>query len=131
MAEYLVLLSNGRDSPELIGTTSLRCCWDVRTGDLGIVLDRPHWGNGYSGERAAAMLELAFETLGLELVTACYNDGNTKSKRAIEKYVEQFGGQYDGLLRNWVKMDASRIDDVHRYSISREQYFNNRTLDER
>jgi RimJ/RimL family protein N-acetyltransferase len=109
------------DSDRLAGTTNLHFDWGRRTAELGIWLRKPFWGRGYSGERAAALLELAFERLDLELVGASHQDGNEQSRRAIEKYVERFGGQYDGLLRNFVPR-GDEVRDLHRYTISQEQY---------
>ena len=65
---------------------------------------------------------MVFDRLDLELVSASYIDGNEKSRRAITKYVERYGGQYEGHLRNWLPMTDS-VADVHRYTISREEYF--------
>ena len=88
---------------------------------MGMWLRKPFWGRGYSGERAAALLEVAFERLDLELVAVDHQAGNEKSERAIRKYVEAHGGQYDGVLRNWVPMDEG-VDDLHRYTVTREQW---------
>ncbi|AGB17412.1 acetyltransferase, ribosomal protein N-acetylase [Halovivax ruber XH-70] len=121
-AEYVVRPKAGEDSAgKLAGLTTLSCEWDRRTGRLGLILGKPFWGRGYSGERAAALMELAFDRLDLELVTAGHNDGNEKSKRAIQRYIEAHGGQYDGVLRNWVPMD-DEVADLHRYTVTREQY---------
>lgn len=121
-AQYVVRPADGEDGAgELAGVTLLKCQWERRTGQLGLLLRKPFWGRGYSGERAAALLELAFERLDLELATAGHNEGNERSRRAIEKYVDAHGGQYDGVLRNWVPMDDG-VDDLHRYTITREQY---------
>ena len=68
-----------------------------------------------------ALLRLAFDRLDLELVAIGYEDGNEKSKRAIEKFVETVGGQYDGVLRNRTPL-GDEIADHHRYTVTREQY---------
>ena len=121
-AEYVVRPKDGEDGAgELAGRTGLFCEWDRRAGRLGLILAKPFWGRGYSGERAAALLELAFDRLDLEVVAAGYHEGNEKSKRAIETYVDAHGGQYDGVLRNWVPVNG-RVDDLHRYTVLREQY---------
>lgn len=121
-AEYVVRPSDGEaGAGEIAGLTELGCEWERRTGQLGLILRKPFWGRGYSAERATALIELAFERLDLELVTAGHNEGNEKSKRAIERYIEAHGGQYDGVLRNWVPMDEE-IDDLHRYTVTAEQY---------
>lgn len=53
-------------------------------------------GRGYSGERAGALLELAFDRLDLATVAVSHLPDNENSKRAVEKYVERFGGRYEG-----------------------------------
>ncbi|WP_247003819.1 GNAT family N-acetyltransferase [Halosolutus gelatinilyticus] len=122
-AEYVVRPRAGEGGAgELAGITGLTCQWERRTGQLGLILRKPFWGRGYSGERAAALMGLAFERLDLELVTAGHNDGNEKSKRAIETYIEAHGGQYDGVLRNWVPM-GDAVADLHRYTVTRGQYY--------
>lgn len=115
------LTTDGRTTDELAGTTNLDFDWDRRSAELGIWLRKPFWGRGYSGERAAALLELAFDRLDLELVGASHRAGNDRSRRAIEKYVERFGGQHDGVLRDFFPRDGE-IGDLHRYVITREQY---------
>ncbi|TYL36071.1 N-acetyltransferase [Natronococcus pandeyae] len=121
-AKYVIRPKDEEDGAGVIaGTTGLYPDWEKRSANLGILLDKPFWGRGYSGERADAMLSVAFDRLDLELVVAVYIDGNEKSRRAINKYVERYGGQYEGLLRNWLPVDETVVD-AHRYSISREEY---------
>jgi RimJ/RimL family protein N-acetyltransferase len=115
------LTTDGLTTDELAGTTNLDFDWDRRSAELGIWLRKPFWGRGYSGERAAALLELAFDRLDLELVGASHRAGNDRSRRAIGKYVERFGGQHDGVLRDFFPRDGE-IGDLHRYVITREQY---------
>ena len=109
------------DAPELAGTTNLHVDWDRRSAELGIWLRKPFWGRGYSGERAAALLEVAFDRLDLDVVGSSHQDGNHRSRRAIEKYVAAFGGQYDGRLRDFAPTDGE-VRDLHRYTVTREQY---------
>ena len=106
---------------ELAGFAGLYPDWERRLATLGIVLDKRFWGKGYSGERAELFVSVAFEKLDLELVAVKHIDGNEQSKRAVEKYVERFGGQYEGLLRNWLAVE-SEVYDCHRYTISRAEY---------
>jgi len=106
---------------EFAGTAGLYPEWERRTALSAVWLREPFWGRGYSGERTDALLELAFDVLDFELYSAGYLAGNEQSRRAIEKYVERHGGQYDGALRNWVPMGET-VRDPHRYTISREQY---------
>ncbi len=122
IAQYAVRPRDGEpNAGELAGMATLTTQWEKRTALLGLILGRRFWGRGYSGERAEALLSVAFDRLDLELVSVGYNAGNERSRRAIEKYVERFGGQHDCLLRNWVPMEDG-VDDLHRYTISREQW---------
>lgn len=128
-ARYAVIPQAGEDGAgEFAGVTGLMLEWERRTGLTGLWLRKPYWGRGYSGERAAALLTLAFDVLDLDLVSPGYLDGNERSKRAIEKYVERFGGEYDGVLRNWVPV-GDEVRDLHRYTILREQWEEHRPDD--
>lgn len=72
-------------------------------------------------ETAAKNRELAFDRLDLGVVAIPLHADNDNSYRAVEKYVERHGGQYEGLLRN----HAGRYDDPadhHRFSISQAEY---------
>jgi RimJ/RimL family protein N-acetyltransferase len=113
------------NAEEFAGVANLSVGWERRAGELGIWLRKPFWGRGYSGERAGALMHLAFERLDLELVGAAHQDGNERSERAVEKYVEAHGGQYDGVLRNWIP-SGDEVRGLHRYTVSREQYRNAR-----
>ncbi|AHG02428.1 hypothetical protein HALLA_21215 (plasmid) [Halostagnicola larsenii XH-48] len=122
-AKYVIRPKQGEDgASDIAGTTGVYPEWEKRSANLGILLDKRFWGRGYSGERADAILSVVFDRLDLELVVASHIDGNKQSQQAIEKYVERYGGQYDGLLRNWLSMPDT-VADVHRYTISKEQYF--------
>jgi RimJ/RimL family protein N-acetyltransferase len=106
---------------EIAGGTGISFDWARGTGTLGVWLRKPFWGRGYSGERAAAFVELAFDRLDLDTVAVEHHDGNEKSRRAVEKYVERFGGTYEGTLRNRA-VKSGDVHDRHRYTITREQY---------
>lgn len=106
---------------ELAGYAGLFLEWERRTGRLGVTLHRDHLGHGYAVECAHALTDLAFDRLDLELVAIGHEAGNDRSKRAIEKYVDAAGGQYDGVLRNWTPVDDEVLDH-HRYTVRRAQY---------
>lgn len=106
---------------EFAGVASLIPLWDRRTARLGVWLLEEYHGRGYAGERADALLSLSFDRLDLELVAAGHTDGNDASRKAIEKYVDRWGGEYEGVLRNWIVLD-DEPRDLHRYSISADEY---------
>ncbi|WP_227133734.1 GNAT family N-acetyltransferase [Halorubellus salinus] len=106
---------------EFAGVASLIPLWDRRTARLGVWLMEDYHGRGFAGERADALVALAFDRLDLEMVAAGHTDANDASRKAIEKYVDRWGGRYEGVLRNWVVLDDDPRD-LHRYTISRDEY---------
>jgi ribosomal-protein-alanine N-acetyltransferase len=122
-ATYGIWPREGEDSAgTFAGQTGLRVDWNRQVGTLGIWLRKPFWGRGYSGERAAALIALAFDRLDLETVSVSHEPDNDRSRRAIEKYVERFGGRREGRLRNHLAFGDGDVQDVIRYTISRGDY---------
>jgi len=107
---------------ELAGLTGIGVDWDAKTATFGAWLRKPFWGRGYSGERAAALMDVAFDRLDLEAVVVCVHEGNEKSRKAVSRYVEAHGGRREGLLRSFeVNMDGS-VADVHRFTVTAAEY---------
>jgi len=100
-------VSTGRNGPQSSARTWLR---------------KRFWGRGYSGERAAALVEVAFENLDLDLVAVSHLPENAQSQRAIEKYVDRLGGRREGLLRNHITDPTAAASDEVRYSISQAEW---------
>jgi ribosomal-protein-alanine N-acetyltransferase len=123
-ATYVLRPTEGERTGEFAGLASLGPDWGRRSAELGTWLRKPFWGRGYSGERAARMLELAFDRLDLDLVTVSHDPDNDPSRRAIERYVDRFGGRKVGLVRNDILIDSQPRDSI-RYSISREEWERN------
>lgn len=120
-ATYAIRPQEGDRAGELAGLTSLDVDWDRRLATMGTWFRKPFWGRGYSGERAGRLLELAFDRLDLEVVAVTHAPDNDKSRRAIEKYVERFGGRREGRVRNDLVVDGEPRDVV-RYSIARQEW---------
>jgi RimJ/RimL family protein N-acetyltransferase len=122
-AGYVIRPREGEASAgDIAGFGGLHIEWGRRSAELGLWLRKRFWGRGYSGERAAALLELAFEHLDLELARVTHDPRNEKSKRAIEKYVERYGGQCDGTVRNATATMSGDIVDLTHYTITQEQW---------
>ncbi|WP_058366003.1 GNAT family N-acetyltransferase [Haloparvum sedimenti] len=122
-AGYVIRPREGEDGAgEIAGMTGIGLKWDRRTAVLGLWLRKWFWGRGYSGERAAALCELAFDRLDLEIVVVSHHPKNEQSERAIGKYVDRFGGRREGRLRNTLlDLDGGVADEV-RYSISQAEW---------
>ncbi len=107
---------------EIAGFGGLSCDWEHHRGSLGLWLRKPFWGRGYSGERATALVELAFDRLGLETVFVTHEHRNEKSQSAIERYVDRLGGRRDGTLRNELTYADGSVHTEVAYSIHREEW---------
>lgn len=79
-----------------------------RTGELGYVLSRRHWGQGYATEVAQMLVKLGFERLGLERLGATCHPDNAASIRVLEKC----GMQREGRLRGHLMVRGQRRDSV-------------------
>ena len=84
---YAVCLQNG----EPIGSVGLKLKGSTDMTDredeceLGYWIGRPYWGQGLIPEAANALLDYAFENLGMHAVWCGYYEGNEKSRRVQEK----------------------------------------------
>ncbi|WP_232702519.1 GNAT family N-acetyltransferase [Halobacterium wangiae] len=122
VATYAIRPREGEDGAgELAGTCGLTCQWDQDCATLGLWLRKRFWGRGYSGERADALLELAFDDLDLGVVAVTHHAGNENSERAIRKYVDANGGRREALLRHHGESPEGPVDEV-RYTVSQAEW---------
>ncbi|HET7227483.1 MAG TPA: GNAT family N-acetyltransferase [Chthoniobacterales bacterium] len=71
------------DTAEMIGSIAARP--EIDGFNLGFLLARPHWGNGYMPEAIAALVEWAFTQPRVSRVAAVCDMENHASARALEK----------------------------------------------
>ena len=74
---------------------------DHRVGDLGYVLRRSVWGQGFGTEVARLLVQLGFSRLALHRIEATCDPDNTASRRVLENV----GMQREGYAREnfWVR----------------------------
>jgi len=124
-AEYVVRPTEREDGAgEIAGFAGLKFDWEKDSAELGCWFRKPFWGRGYSGERALALAELAFEHLDFEVLTVSHHPGNDQSERAIAKYVDRMGGRREGVMRNAgvESIEQGGGVDLVRYSVSQQEY---------
>lgn len=124
-ADFVVRPKDGEDGAgEIAGFTGVDFDWDTDSAELGCWFRKRFWGRGYSGERALALAELAFEGLDFEILTVRHHVGNENSERAIEKYIDRMGGRREGVLRNFgvESVDGGGGVDEVRYTVSQTEY---------
>lgn len=116
---------------EFVGVSELWFEWEKQRVSFGTWIREPFWGRGYSGERAGAMLFVVFDVLDVDVVAVGHELGNEQSKRAIQKYVEQYGGQHDAVVRNRLPPgDDGEPRDLSIYSISQDEWREHATTDD-
>ena len=91
------------------------------TAELGFVLNRAYWGMGLGKEAASAVMDFGFCRLGLARIESRYMVGNERSSSLMMR----LGMSYSGIKRNYCVKDGL-LRDIGVYSISREDYFNNK-----
>ncbi|HEY0460407.1 MAG TPA: GNAT family N-acetyltransferase [Pyrinomonadaceae bacterium] len=89
-----------RENDGIIGTATLfRFDRQSRRAEIGYILNRRFWGNGFINEALAALLEFAFEKLSLNRIEADIDPRNAASARVVER----LGFRREGLLRErWI-----------------------------
>jgi RimJ/RimL family protein N-acetyltransferase len=107
-----------KDTGEFIGMGGISTCWSKNYGQLGCWIKPEYWGNGLSGERADALIELAFDYFGLNYLIIRVDEDNEKSISSISKYIDKYNGQrcfkykenVKGYYRNTVVYCITNID---------------------
>ena len=101
----------------LVGAVALAITRAQQRAELGYWIAVPQWARGYATEAAAAMVDYAFNTLGLRRVVAHCLTRNVGSARVMEKV----GMQREGTLREHIiKWEVP--EDVALYAILREEW---------
>ena len=93
---------------EVVGAAGLRFDSAHRPAELGYWIAREHWGRGIATEAVRALVEHAFDDLGLERLFAAHFPWNPASGRVLEKA----GMLREGVLRGHVWKDGRAVDNV-------------------
>jgi [ribosomal protein S5]-alanine N-acetyltransferase len=92
--------------------------------ELGYVLGRAHWGQGFMQEALEALLGCAFGTMGLRRIEAEVDPRNRSSARLLQR----LGFTKEGLLRErWVSKGETK--DVEMYGLLRNEWLSRRRQD--
>jgi RimJ/RimL family protein N-acetyltransferase len=85
-----------------------------KTPEIGYWLGAPYWGHGYATEATRALIDHAFEDLGLERLEAGARVSNPASRRVLEKC----GFQWSGVMLLRIRAIASSAP-VDRFRLDR------------
>jgi RimJ/RimL family protein N-acetyltransferase len=109
----ITLAANG----ELVGTIGLVIKPEHHHAELGYVIARPQWGNGYVTEAAAAVLGFGFDTLNLNRIFAHHMTHNPASGRVMRK----IGMRYEGAMRQHI-VKWGEVRDIAFYGLTRDEW---------
>lgn len=77
-------------------------------GNIGVMVQRQHWRAGYAADACRALLDHAFDSLGLHRICAIVMVGNDRSVRLFE----QLGFTREGILREHKVIGGRRCDGI-------------------
>jgi ribosomal-protein-alanine N-acetyltransferase len=103
-----------RADDALVGAIDLRLAPEHRCAELGYVIYKPFWGQGYATEAAIAIIRYGFDRLDLNRIEAHYLDHNPASGRVMEKA----GMTFEGTMRQHIIKDGV-LRDTHHHAILR------------
>lgn len=107
-----------KNSHELIGNISVvKIIDEIDSVELGWVIGRKWWGNGYTAEAAERLLEFFFTEVSVNRICAGHDVNNPNSGRVMRK----IGMKYEGTLRQSGKNNQG-IVDMANYSVLREEW---------
>lgn len=70
---------------EIIGWAGLQYLPELEQTEVGFLLDKPFWGQGYATQAAQAALRFGFERLNLKQIIALVHPENIASQRVLLK----------------------------------------------
>ena len=91
--EFAILLQG-----KLIGACSVAISEDRREGEMGWILNKRYWGQGYMTEAALAVRNFAIRELGLMRLIATCDSRNQASWRVMEKLSFRLEKEYEGRV---------------------------------
>ena len=115
------LKSNG----EFIGTIDLhKLDAVIKKAAIGYIINQKYWNQGLTTEANRAVIEVAFEKIGMNKLDAFHDKDNPASGKVMEKSGMRFSHE-----EPYARMDKNEpgrfITDVH-YVLTKEDYFANK-----
>jgi len=111
-------------SNKFIGQATVeKVSFDKQKCEIGVWLRKEYWGNGYSQKRAELLCEVAFSGLDLDVVEVTVTTENIKSVKAVEKYMDVFGGEFNGKIRKDTLTPGNGVQNVYKWSVTKEEFY--------
>ena len=118
ITDFVIALQDPKDPSKTPPTIGLIGCWDGQ--EIGFLLARSHWGNGYMTEAMGAFLPYFW---GLERADAIIADVDPRNEACL-KLLRRFGFHETGFAENtyetqlgWCDSTYLRLDRPHEPSL--------------
>ncbi len=87
------------------------------SGELGWIMNKKYWGNGYIPEAAAAFRDYAINSLGVRHLIAHCDAENVGSYRVMEKIGMKFVDKYPGRRNKLTPEGEDRYELLYRLDV--------------
>ena len=113
-----------KSTHELIGTIDVAAKNFLRFGavEIGYCYGENYWHKGYATEALKRVIKFLFDEVDLDVIYATYMERNPNSGKVMEKA----GMTYEGFERGRVIDQDGIRNNLHSYSITKEEYLNNK-----
>lgn len=108
-----------RESDRMIGTCGFtRFHYEADSAEIGYVIHPSYWGRGIATEAVDAVIRFGFQRLELNRIEARFMEGNTASRRVMEKN----GMSFEGMMRQSMYIKGE-YRNVGVCSLLRREYY--------
>jgi len=96
---------------------------DKHKAKIGYWIDINHRRQGLSQIIAESLINVSFEHLDLDIIEVEVIPENKPSVKSVEKYMREFGGSFDGRIRNATHTPEDGVHDLFTWSISKSEFY--------
>jgi len=90
--------------------------------EIGVWIRKDRWNEGISKERAEGLIYSIFKAMKIQTIEVRVAKQNKISISAVDSYMREFGGSYDGCLRNTSITPNYDVVSMLVWSITRDEF---------
>ena len=114
-----------KSTGQFIGTIDLHKIDHIlKKAAIGYIINKKYWNQGLTTEANRAVIELAFEKIGMNKLTALHDQDNPASGKVMEKSGMRFS--HEEPYARMDKNEPGRIVTRVHYVLTKEDYFANK-----
>ena len=121
IGKYAIVLN---DNKAMIGTIEVHLNEKNKSAEIGYIIDKHYWGNGYLPEAYLEIMDVAFEKLNLVRIYSMTDSLNVNSRRVLDR----LGLKLEGVLQGDRYVDGKYYGDTAIYGMTKQLYNKNDVL---